>query len=331
MKKILLKEIPLIFAVDNNYAPYLGVAIKSILANASTKYFYSIYVLNTDLSEENREKISKYESENVRVEFVDVKEQLDLISGKLHLRDYYTNTTYYRFFIPSLFTQYSKALYLDADIIVLDDISKLFNEEIGENLAGAVQEEVMATVKVFGDYVEECLDVPCEEYFNAGVLVMNLDKMREEKIEEGFVSLLRRYKFEVTQDQDYLNILCQNKTKIIQLGWNKTPIKNKKFNDKNLKLIHYKIAWKPWHYDGVLYGEHFWKYAKETEYYDEIIKEKENHDDAKKLIDQTAYENIVKLALKYTNDENNYKKMKEREQENEISTAIEYTTQNCRI
>ena len=116
-KKNTLKEIPLVFAVDDNYAPYLGVALKSILDRASREYFYRIFVLNTGISNRNIRKLKSYNTTVSSIEFVDVSKQLDSIGYKLHLRDYYTNTIYYRFFIPALFPQYKKIIYLDCDII----------------------------------------------------------------------------------------------------------------------------------------------------------------------------------------------------------------------
>ena len=162
MKKTVKKEIPLVFAVDNNYAPFLCVALKSILDKASADYFYSIYVLNTGISQKNIRRLKVYNTQRSSIEFVDVSDRLNSIGYKLHLRDYYTNTIYYRFFIPALFPQYEKILYLDCDIILNEDISKLYNVNLDENILAAVPEEVMCSVPVFGEYSEEFLDIPKE-------------------------------------------------------------------------------------------------------------------------------------------------------------------------
>ena len=55
------KEIPIFFAVDDGYSPFLAVAIQSLIDNASAEYTYLIKILNTDISEENKRKIGKYE------------------------------------------------------------------------------------------------------------------------------------------------------------------------------------------------------------------------------------------------------------------------------
>lgn len=300
------KDIPIFFATDENYAPFLAVSLNSLLQNASKEYFYKIYVLTTSLSEETQSRIKKVLTPNSSIEYISLKNELDKIQDLFHLRDYYSKETYYRFFIPDLFPDYEKVLYLDCDIILLDDVSKLFNTDIKDYYAAAALEEVMQTVDVFGTYVEKNLGVPRDIYFNAGVLLINNKRFLKFKIAEKFVELSKRYTFRVTQDEDYLNVLLKDKVKLLDLGWNKTAYKNPEFDDKDLKLIHYKINWKPWHYDDVLYQDYFWKYAKETDYYDQILAMRDAYGDDLKARDQKQYENLVQMAIEDSNDPNNY-------------------------
>lgn len=302
-------EVPIFFATDDNYAPFLAVTFKSILDNASKDFSYKFYVLTTDLSSNYEKRIKEFESEDVKVEFIFLKDTIEKIKAKFHLRDYYSIETYYRFFIANMFPQYDKVLYCDCDVIVLGDIAELYNHNIDKYLVGACPEEVMTEVKIFGDYVEQALDVDCEKYFNAGVMLMNLKAFREENIEEKFFDMLQKYTFRVTQDEDYLNVLCKGKVKLFHLGWNKTAFKNDKFDDKDLRLIHYKIHWKPWHYDGVLYENHFWDYAKQTSFYEEILNKKLSYSDEEKRRDAIAYERLQQMAIDDAKDPNNYKNL----------------------
>ena len=302
-------EVPIFFATDDNYAPFLAVTFKSILDNASKDFSYKFYVLTTDLSSNYEKRIKEFESEDVKVEFIFLKDTIEKIKAKFHLRDYYSIETYYRFFIANMFPQYDKVLYCDCDVIVLGDIAELYNHNIDKYLVGACPEEVMTEVKIFGDYVEQALDVDCEKYFNAGVMLMNLKAFREENIEEKFFDMLQKYTFRVTQDEDYLNVLCKGKVKLFHLGWNKTAFKNDKFDDKDLRLIHYKIHWKPWHYDGVLYENHFWDYAKQTSFYEEILNKKLSYSDEEKRRDAIAYERLKQMAIDDAKDPNNYKNL----------------------
>ena len=100
------KEIPIFFAVDDGYSPFLAVAIQSLIDNASAEYTYLIKILNTDISEENKRKIGKYERENVDIEFVDLNYYIQKVKDKLYTRDYYSKTTYFRLFLPNLYPQY---------------------------------------------------------------------------------------------------------------------------------------------------------------------------------------------------------------------------------
>ena len=113
------------------------------------------------------------------------------VKDKLYTRDYYTKTTYFRLFIPNLYPQYDKAIYLDSDIVVLGDIAKLYNEDIGDNLVAAVPDNVIQTNKVFQDYVERVVGIATyKNYFNAGMLLMNLDEMRKFDFQNKFLYLL---------------------------------------------------------------------------------------------------------------------------------------------
>ena len=119
-----------------------------------------------------------------------------------------------------------------------------------------------------------------------------------EKIEEKFVHLLSKYNFDVVApDQDYLNYLCRGKVKYIHKGWDKMAlIEDKEFDDSTLNLVHYNMFQKPWKYSDVPYEEHFWKYARNTSYYDEIVEMKNLHDDNLKSKDELAGINMLKKA-----------------------------------
>lgn len=295
--------IPIFFATDDNYAPYLGVAISSLIKNASQDYFYKIHVLTTSLSPSNRRKLSAcIKKSSAELSFVNVSDKVSGILHRLHLRDYYSSATYYRFFIADLFPQYQKALYLDCDIIINGDVSELYNTPLGSNLLGAVEEEVMQKITVFGDYVEKVLELPRASYFNAGVLVMNLAEFRHRDVLGQFVELLGKRRFDVTQDQDYLNVIAYGSTVLIGLEWNKTPIPDESFDDRSPLLVHYKINWKPWHYDGVLYGDDFWEYALKSKYRRQLLKESRDYTDEQRDRDSLAYNNLYKLAQSQIRD-----------------------------
>ena len=299
------KLIPIFFSTDDRYAPYLATALESLKTNSSEKFTYDINILIENLSPKHTSLIQDMQTENIRITFHNVSERLSYLCSRLHLRDYYTKATYYRFFIPEMFPQYDKGLYLDCDIAITRDVADMFNTPIGNNLVGAVTEEVMTDIDVFGRYSEIVLGIPRKKYFNAGILVMNLSLMRRIHIEEVFASLLSIKTYSVAQDQDYLNVICYGRVKYLNPFWNKTPMP---YSDPNTTpyIAHYKINFKPWKYDGIVYGDLFWKYAQNTPYYHELLIAKNNYTEKEKTRDAAQYTALEALAQKETDEELQY-------------------------
>ena len=297
------KTIPLFFAVDDNYISFLKVTLESIFENASKDYLYDVIVLNIGLKKESKELLNEYNSDNVKVIYFDVRHKLQKISSDLSIRDYYSKATYYRLFIADLFPQYSKAIYLDCDIVVLGDISKLYNYELGDNLVGAIPDGAVQITDEFVEYVNKGLGIKEENYFNAGVLLMNLDEFRKYQLENKFVELLKKYTFEIAQDQDYLNVLTKDRVAYIDDSWNVMPLGN---YVRPVNLIHYNLSFKPWKYDNIQYEEHFWNYAKKARVEEQIRNIKDNFtlEDAKK--DLEGGKLLKKKAFEEAYSKHNY-------------------------
>ena len=312
-----LKVIPIFFAIDDTYTPFLAVALKSLIDNASKDYNYCIKILHTNVGEEHKNQIKKFECENINIEFVDLSYYIEKVQDKLYTRDYYTNTTYFRLFLPELYPQYDKVLYLDSDIIVLGDISELYNTDMGTNLVAAAPDDIIQYNKVFQDYAELVVGVAkYQHYFNAGVLLMNLDELRKFNFQEKFMYLLEKVKFAVAQDQDYLNRLCKGRVTLVSHDWDVMPYVNNETKEKNIKLIHYNFAYKPWRFEDVMYNEYFWKYAKQTEFYEEIVKIKDSYTEEQRFQDREAEKALAELAEKENNcvgDDRNFRRTEEAE------------------
>ena len=293
------KTIPIFFAVDDAYMPFLAVALQSLIENSSKENEYVIKILHTSISEENKTKIKHYERENVSIEFVDLSNYIEKVKDKLYTRDYYSKTTYFRLFLPELYPQYDKVLYLDSDIVILSDIAELYNIDMGDNLIVGTPDGAVQNIPIFQEYVEKVVGVAeYKNYFNAGVLVMNLKELREFKFQEKFLYLLGTVKFSVAQDQDYLNRLCKGRVKIIADTWDRMPIGQDNVKREDLNLIHYNLSFKPWHFDNILYEEYFWKYAKETEYFEEIQSIKANYTEKQREEDLKTGDRLLALAQK---------------------------------
>ena len=295
-KKNTKELIPIFFATDDNYVPFLCVALNSLIANSSPKYDYKVHVLIDTLSDESKSILRSMQTDNVRLDFYCVADKLRGICERLHMRDYYTKATYYRFFVPEMFPEYDRGVYLDCDIVITDDIAKLYHAPLGKNLVAAVPDEIITDIEVFAQYSERVLGIPRNEYFNAGILTLNLAEMRKVKIEEQFAELLGKRTYRVAQDQDYLNVICYRKTTLLATKWNKTPMPNS--NRRAIpKIAHYKINFKPWRYDNIPYAELFWKYAESTRFYGDLLDQKATYTVEEKLRDTMQYEGLVNLAI----------------------------------
>ena len=305
------KIIPIFFATDDNYVPFVAVAMKSLLDNASKEYFYNIHILTDDgIPEKHVEMLKANMTPNSKLIIDEVDPFIQTIENNLNmsLRDYYTISIFYRLFISELYPDYHKAIYLDCDIVVPGDISEMYNIDTEGNIFGAIVDDVIASNPDFRVYAREGVGVDDDKYFNSGVLLMDLDKYREEDILNRFISLLTTYNFETAApDQDYLNALCKDKIKYLDKSWDLMPVGNDYTGEIN--LIHYNNFRKPWSYDDVPYGDVFWKYAEQTNFYEDILKIKNSFtpEMAEKHIQGAI--GLVEQTKRIVNSDINFKKV----------------------
>ena len=258
-----LNEIPIFFSTDNNYLPYLDVAIRSLIENASKEYNYRIVILNTGLDREKMDKIKALSSDKFIINFVDISHAIEDIKHQLRNIYHFGLATYYRLFIEQLFPEYDKILYLDCDIVVLGDVSKLYFTNMEDNaVAGVVEQFILHST----------------------------------------------YNFDVIDpDQAYINYLCQGKIKYLPVEWNRTPLEQVVCSKPN--IIHYALGVKPWQKEDTFLGEHFWKYAKKSSFYDEIVNVKNSYDILADLKKQRAAIDIQIQAIEYAHSKNTFNKV----------------------
>lgn len=300
------RVVPIFLAADDKYIQFMMVTMQSVIANASTRYRYKMYVLHTDITAQNQEIIKRLETKNCKIKFVDVTEPMKKIEKKIALRDYYTATTYYRLFIADMFPQYDKVLYIDSDTIVKEDIANLYQYNLGNNYIGAVRDQLIVQVDIYGDYAEKVLGISRGAYFNAGVVLINCEQFRKKHMLKQFVELLNTYTFVVAQDQDYLNILCKDKVLWLDPRWNVQMGGNIPVDEDKVKLVHYNLAEKPWHYQDCRMGKFFWEYAKQTEKYEQLQGILNNYSKEDEEKDKSYGENLLSLAISEINNDKNY-------------------------
>ncbi|AQP41290.1 lipopolysaccharide glycosyltransferase [Streptococcus gallolyticus] len=296
------KTIPVFFATDDRYAKYLHVSLVSLIAHTSPLHSYHIHILNQGLTDQHQANFKKLETDNVTVDLVDMGEHFaQVMTGDTStLRgDYSTMTIYFRLFIAEMFPAYDKAIYLDADTILLRDIAELFETDLSGNLVAAAFDSFASEVPITKRYVEEILGLEATDYLNSGVLVMNLKAMRAVNFCQHFVNLRTAYNFDLLAgDQDYLNVMTDGAKVKLSSDWNVLP----QIRIDSPKLIHYNLFDKPWHYEGLAYEEYFWEYAKKTPYYQDLLDERAAFSKGGKEKDQESLAALLKHANEIVGD-----------------------------
>ena len=281
--------IPIVFATDDNFVPYLYVAMYSLISNADENNNYDINILYSKLNEHNISRLASLAQKNISIRFLDMTEYMNKYSDVWYTHWNYSDAVYYRFFISEIFSNYEKVLYLDGDVIFNCDIAELYNVELGKNYIAAIQDISQQMQNYVGEkYRENILNIKRENYFNAGIIVFNIKELQKISFFDNCISTLAQLKNPVFQDQDVLNKVCDGHVKYLpynyNLMWNclhyytdaKDRMPETTYNEykeawKNPKIIHYAGAYKPWKQPWLEYSDLFWKYARQTPFYEEII------------------------------------------------------------
>ena len=291
------------------------MALNSAIKNSDPQRNYKAIVLYQDLGADNISRLQSLQTENFKIELMPIRANMEALDDRMSNRlrcDYFTLTIYFRLFIPSMFPQYDKGIYIDSDVVLTDDIAKLFDIDIGENYIGACNDLSIADIPPLVAYTEKAVGVNAKEYINSGVLLMNLKKMRDDDLEGHFLALLNKYHFDsIAPDQDYLNAMCNGKIYYLEEKWDTMPNDAKPMLTET-SLIHYNLFSKPWCYDGIQYEEQFWNYAQDCGFIDEIREFKASYTEDKKKADSECLELLVRRGMEIPENDITFKKMNEK-------------------
>lgn len=309
--------IPIFYSISDDFTKYAAVSLHSLVKHANPATDYTVYFLNQDLSTAHQKDLTALGSSNVHVNFFHIDD--DLVKPIQNRKenflraDFFTMSIFYRLFIPDLFPEYDKAIYIDSDTIVNDDIAKLYETDLGNNLFGACTDSSIQYVAKMVKYIKDVLALDPKKYINSGMLVMNAKAFREEHFIDHFMGLLEKYHFDcIAPDQDYLNEIGEGRILHLDPRWDAMPNENTK-PLASPGLIHYNLFFKPWHFADVQYAAYFWDSAKETPFYDELKKELNNYTDAERSADREKLDHMLAKEDKTEQDSNNWARVKERE------------------
>lgn len=293
-EKDLRPVIPVVFAADNNYVPMLTTTIYSALKNASSKYRYDVVVMQRDITADNQSAMQAFFSQfpNATLRFANVSrtiENYQLTTNNPHI----SVETYYRFLVQELLPFYDKVLYLDSDLIVKGDISELFATDLGDNFVGAVRDiDFVGNVNMKKgkrfDYAKHVLGMNDPyDYFQAGVLVLNTRAMRGAHSMGEWLEFASDERY-IYNDQDVLNAHCEGHVMFLDFSWNvmidcggrignifsfAPATMYDAFLDSRSRerIVHYAGVEKPWKMTECDRAELYWKYARETPFYEKLL------------------------------------------------------------
>ncbi|HFU2596680.1 TPA: glycosyltransferase family 8 protein [Campylobacter jejuni] len=275
------KNIHIFFTINDVYSGYLSACMISILDNLDRDYIPYFYIIDGGISEKNKNKLKFLNiGREFYVEFIAVNQDLFKNlpdSSQAHI----SNETNYRFLVSTIKPNLDKCIFLDVDLVVVGDISKLWEICIDDYYMAAVSDQAPLHPESW------TLKLPLPYnylYVNTGVTLLNLKKWREDNIQKLlFQNSIKYAKALQFPDQDTLNITLYEKVKYLSHIYNAMPIQN--YHDEkqkqeafsNPQIIHWAGAYKPWKYPDVPYAEMFWYYMRQSPFYEEVLSKNISH------------------------------------------------------
>lgn len=211
-----------LFSSDDNYAPHLGVAIFSLLDNNRRLSIIRIYVVDNHIMPENIERLLSivHTFDNAVLKFLSFDKWAN--SLKLKMAWPISISAYARLFAAEMLpVDLDRVLYLDCDMVVTTDLEDLWKTDLQGNCLGAVQDQVFPHIKTAIGLSES------SSYFNSGLLLIDLNSWRQNRLGEKCLEFISRYHGEVIHhDQGVLN-------GVLSAQWTRLPLRY------NVMTIHY--------------------------------------------------------------------------------------------
>lgn len=234
------------FGIDERYARYMGVLMTSLIAH-NVDCFLIFHVFTDSIRNEDRQRLSQLAEQfsvSIHIYYINPASVQNLPAA-----NHYSPATYYRLLIPAILQgKITRLLYLDSDIICISKLTNISEIPMGNTIA-AIVPDVPAIVE---EKVKE-LHLTHKNYFNAGVMLMDIEKWNLENISEKVLTVLTENigKFSL-QDQDALNIVLDGKTALLPPTWNQVYNMGQMTQDllPGTMLLHYAGSIKPWRLSG---------------------------------------------------------------------------------
>lgn len=289
------KAITIVITFSDNYCLSGAALMSSIIHTSKEEYNYDIVILEDKISEAHKLRLNTLieKHKNFSLRFFDAN--LLFENNKAFVRYYFSPIVYARLFIPRLFRDFEKVIYLDADVLLLSDLTELHKVDLQDHYLAAVPDILIRSFSRLGvkstpesggfttkDYLDQKLEITHpEQYFQAGVLVFNIPKILSDKKDDNLIKEIGSFSYWFL-DQDILNKVFYQKVLLLPLCWNiyhgngDTNSFVSKLGDqdrlnyldarKNPKVIHFAGDQKPWINKNVDYYKDFYNSVKDTEW-----------------------------------------------------------------
>jgi lipopolysaccharide biosynthesis glycosyltransferase len=278
------------FVSSDEYAPCLGVAIRSIIKFSNPSRNYDLVVFSSDMTVGNINQLYSLIKghENFCIRFAMVKQAVKHYS--FFKNSDHEDFTYYRLLVPYFMRNYPRMIYMDSDMVANADIAKAFDTDLGECLLAAVPDPYVSCLQCMDrrDDMKRYLDslglIDPGTYFQAGFMVIN-QMLFNKKFSADELIIEASSNSYIFCDQDVLNIRCLGQVKYLDWAWNVLALKpevaalcSKKL-PKELylayteakvapKIIHYADKQLPFQNQEAVFSEYFWECARETPFYE---------------------------------------------------------------
>lgn len=271
-------RISAVVTIDENYVQHLGVMLNSLMKHSSADL--DVYVLYDGLSDSSMQKLRELALLYEKLTLI-FKTVPDSRFENLHLCYHFTKVCYFRFVLSTVLPEsLKKVIYLDPDMVVLEDLATLWAEELSDSWVAGVEVQFDR---------HESIGLPDDApYFCSGVMIFNLDAWREYDLSSDcFLRANELGDALLAVDQDVLNIVCQKHWRKLPARWNKTndffvhPYELPYERDEVRSaqecngILHYTGTCKPWHY-ACVHPERklYWDYIKGTPWEHSVLEQK---------------------------------------------------------
>ncbi len=223
----------ILYSSDDNYAEFTGISMLSLFENNKDAKEIHVYLLESGISEENKEKLLKitqlYERKIHMIQMLDAEE---MAGTSLFISNHVSLSSFSRLFAARLLPDtIDKILYLDSDIIIQGSLKQFWESDMKKFMVSGVH-------SVYSQNTNRAIMLKNRDaYVNAGVLLINLKRWRDWQVEKKFIDFARVFNGKVpVEDQGILNgVLCKH-IKLAHPKYNYTPAYHE--NDyKNLKKL----------------------------------------------------------------------------------------------